>query len=380
MKSKVKSKKPYPDFPLFLHQTGQWAKKVRGKLFYFGKDPDAALKKWLDEKDDLKAKRTPRARGDGLTVRVLANAFLNAKTSLLNSDELSPRTWRDYYATCETLVEVFGKEQPVSMLNGADFERLRTKLATTRGAVALGNEIQRVRSIFGYAWDETLIDKPVRFGASFKKPSRKAIRKARNERGSRMVEAEDLRKLIDTADGSMKAMILLAINCGFGQSDISELPKSAIDLKSGWCNFPRPKTEIVRRCPLWPETVDALKVAIAARPKAKSPVDDRLAFLTRFGVAWVRMNAHENKPSVPIDSVGLEFGKLVKATGIPRCTFYDLRHVHRTKADGAKDQPAADFIMGHVPAGMASNYRHEIADERLQAVVKVVREWLWPIG
>ena len=45
------------DSPLFPHQTGRWAKKVRGRFCYFGKiadDPEgkAALKKWLAVKDD----------------------------------------------------------------------------------------------------------------------------------------------------------------------------------------------------------------------------------------------------------------------------------------------------------------------------------------
>ena len=91
MKAK-KPAKPYPDFPLFLHQTGPWAKKVRGVMHYFGTEPDAALAKYLDRRDDRHAGRTPRTRGDELTVRELVNRFLTSKKVLLDSDELSPRT------------------------------------------------------------------------------------------------------------------------------------------------------------------------------------------------------------------------------------------------------------------------------------------------
>ena len=52
--ARVKPKKPRIDFPLFPHARGYWAKKVRGKLLYFGKvadDPkgEAALQKWADD-------------------------------------------------------------------------------------------------------------------------------------------------------------------------------------------------------------------------------------------------------------------------------------------------------------------------------------------
>jgi hypothetical protein len=59
MKKKPKPKKPYPDFPLFLHQTGQWAKKVRGRMHYFGTETDATLAKYLEQRDDLQAAGRP---------------------------------------------------------------------------------------------------------------------------------------------------------------------------------------------------------------------------------------------------------------------------------------------------------------------------------
>jgi hypothetical protein len=35
--------KPRPDFPLFPHSRGYWAKKVRGRFVYFGKLVDEGL-------------------------------------------------------------------------------------------------------------------------------------------------------------------------------------------------------------------------------------------------------------------------------------------------------------------------------------------------
>src|SRR3954470_6136050 len=89
-----KPAKPYPDFPLFPHAAGVWAKKIRGKLHYFGTwdDPDAALAKYLERKEDLHAGRTPRGATEGVRVKDVANAFLAAKDAAVRAGELSPRT------------------------------------------------------------------------------------------------------------------------------------------------------------------------------------------------------------------------------------------------------------------------------------------------
>src|SRR5438105_9763333 len=79
--------KPYPDFPLSPHASGAWQKKIRGKIHYFGRWGKVvngkleqlpgdewwkpALELYQEQKDDLFAGRTPRVKGDGLTVAAL---------------------------------------------------------------------------------------------------------------------------------------------------------------------------------------------------------------------------------------------------------------------------------------------------------------------
>ena len=136
------------------------------------------------------------------------------------------------------------------------------------------------------------------------------------------------------------------------------------------------KTAVERRIPLWKETAEAMRDAIAERPEAKHEGDAGLLFITKFGNRYVRDSLGEKRAW--IDSVGLEFGKLLRKIGIsgPR-NFYAIRHTFRTVADGAKDQRAADYIMGHVDTSMAAAYRERISDERLRAVTEHVRRWLF---
>jgi integrase len=170
-------------------------------------------------------------------------------------------------------------------------------------------------------------------------------------------------------------MILLGINCGFGNADCALLPRSVVDLDAGLIDFPRPKTGIPRRCPLWPETVQALKDALATCPRPKQAEHAELVFVTRCGDSW-----HKDTPDGPISR---EMGKLLRRLGIngrKGLGFYTMRHTFRTVADESKDQPAVDFIMGHEVPHMSSIYRETISDERLRAVAEHVRRWLFGAG
>lgn len=372
-KAARKPAKPYPDFPLFPHATGRWAKKIRGKFHYFGPwdDPEGALASYLDQKDDLHAGRTPRKAADGIIIRDLLNRFLTAKQSLVDAGEIAVRTFKDYHATCKRIGAAFGLRRLVEDLASDDFEQLRRKLAKRRGPVALGNEIQRIRVVFKYAYDAGLVDRPIRYGPTFKRPSKRVLRKARNAKGPKMFEAHQIRAMLAAAGVQLKAMISLGINCGFGNTDCATLPKKSVDLKEGWIDYTRPKTGIQRRCPLWPETVTALGTAIDNRPKPKDKANDGLVFITKYGKPWTKDTSD--------NPISKETRKVLKSLGIQRkgVNFYALRHTFETIGGESRDQIAVDEIMGHARDDMASVYRERIGDERLKAVVDHVRRWLF---
>jgi len=395
-----KPAKPSRDFPLFPHQNGQWAKKIAGQLVYFGtwEETDKALTRWYAFRDAKIAGRPYRdpyidaTDPDApLTVRDLCNKFLNSKRAARDDGELSPRTFADYFTTCKRIVDTFGKDTSVATLGPSEFEWYRRALAKKFGPVAIGNEVNRVRSIFKYADSQDLLSKPVKFGDQFKRPSQKQIRLERASKPKRMFEPAELRKLIDAAPTTMKAMVLLGVNCGLGNTDCSEMEFRHLDLRRGWLDYPRPKTGVDRKAKLWPETMAAIERAIGERKAPKETADKDRVFLTQTGRRWIKVNMRqvekgEDQDAVkrevsgtPADALSQEFTKLIREIKIhrPGLGFYTLRHVFETVAGGTRDQVAVDFAMGHSDPSMAAKYREEIGDERLEDIADHVHQWLY---
>jgi len=391
-KTPAKGRRKSELFPLWEHPSGRWCKKVAQKVWYFGKiggeaEKQKALEKWLDQKDDILAGRNPRARSGALLLGDpphdpdsavgLVNRFLSSKQALLETGEITVRTFHDYKRTCQTLVDVLGWSQRVDALTPEDFERLRSHLAKSRGHVALGNEINKTKIILKYAADNRLIPLAIAYGQSFKRPSRKALRLERIKRGPRIFEAPEIKRMLDKASSALKAMVLLGINAGLGQSDLAQLPQSAVDLKSGWLNYPRPKTGIERRCWLWPETCAALQAALVKRPLPADAADADLCFITKRGSRWSRVN----EKGTVVCAISQEFKKLMDSLEINgHRGFYSLRRGFETIGGNSRDQVAVDHVMGHAPASndMSAVYRQRIEDDRLMAVAEHVRRWLFP--
>jgi len=243
------------------------------------------------------------------------------------------------------------------------------------GAVRMANEIQRTRSVFKYGFDNGLLDKPVRFGSEFGKPSAKAIRKERNRKGLRMFEPEELRRLLDGAGPQLRAMIDLGISAAFGCTDCATIPAKAVNLKTRWLTFPRTKTGIERRIPLWRETVQAICAATEASPDPRNQDHGDLLFISARGKSF-----GEAKQTHWL--VSGETAALLRRLNMhrPGLGSYALRHPFQTVAEGARALAAIQSIMGHAASvnDRSAVYRERVDDSRLLAVTDHVHAWLWP--
>lgn len=366
---------PYEDFPLFPHQSGRWAKKIRQRLQYFGSLNDrwqVALDEYLRTKDFLQAGRSaPAAESDAITVADVCNQFLRSKRDKVECGELSQRSLDDYTATTDKIVEAFGKARLVEELDPEDFRKLRARLAKGRSPGTLKNEINRVRCTFKYAFTNQLIDRPVRYGSNFDRPSQKVLRNDKAGRPAKELAAEEIRLLLDEASPQIRAMILLGVNVGYGNSDVSRLNRS--DIRGNVIDLVRVKTGAPRRCLLWDETLEAIEDVTDLREEPADVADADAVFLTRGGNRYC---AEKNK-----NFLSQEFTKLARRVGVYRAgvSFYALRHTFRTHAGETGDIEAVDRLMGHEPGrgSAAVHYIERINDQRLKRVTDHVHDWLF---
>jgi integrase len=346
-------------------------------LYYFGpwEGWQEALALFQEQRDDLYAGRTPRRRGDGPTLAELMDRFLYSKKVRKESGEMTARSYADYQRTCDKIAASISTSRLLSDLRTEDFEKLRADLSKGQGPTTLKGDLGRARMVFSYAYESGLTETPIRHGKALKTPHVRIFRRLANQRGERMFAREEILALVGTAGVQLKAMIYLGVNCGFGNEDCGTLPLDRVDLEGGWHHYGRPKTGIIRRCPLWPETIDALKDVIAMRRPSEDDALRNLVFITKYRNCWCSSDEDRCNP------ISFEFRKLVKTLGFYRksvTTFYSLRRTFSTIGGAAGDKIAVDFIMGHVAASddMSAHYRPKTFDGPLKKVTDHVRDWL----
>lgn len=359
-----KPDKPYPTFPLTAHNSGQWAKKIAGKLYYFGPwdDPQAAIAAYKLRLPELTGERTT----EGITLEQLANEFLHSRRLRADTGRLSMRTWHDYELVAKRLVSVLGRSRAIDSLGPRDFERVLESLPKSWSLKTLSNFIIRAGAIFRFATVQGLVESPIRLGDAFRRPSDQEVRVARANRPAKFFSADECRRLVAAASPEMAAMILLGLNAAYGNADCGRMRMDAVSV-DGWLAEPRGKTGVPRIAKLWQETLAAIDT-VRPRTEARAPGSE-LMFATTAGNPYWIDNGH--------DPIATQFYRLVKRMNLQRsgAGFYSFRHVSLTIGERACDPLACGVLMGHVDPSMASHYREHFDRERVAKVCDVIREW-----
>jgi integrase len=385
------------DFPLYLHASGQWAKRVLGKVRYFGKDKDAAAKRWLREKDYLLAGEEPPNDSDSATVAELANVFYEKqRLRVTHEKNISSRHVENMAKSIDRLIAIVGKSCHLDRLKPLDWDEIRIRLyepskarAGARGGtvarvidrrspVTVSNDLRNILVFLNWIQDKKLCSS-LNLSSDFRPIGRREARINRAKAGRRDLSASDIRAIIQAAKPNFAPLIWLGINCAAGAGDLAQIEFSHLKLVAkgdSWFDMNRLKTGASRKAWLWPETVGAIEKWLERRPPyTLRPADDSIVFLTSQKMRWVREGKGKH-----YDSISHTFTKLRKTCSIDRGVFYDLRRTFATVAcERSRDLQAVKYIMGHVADKndlLSDVYNQAISDERINEVCQLVRSWL----
>lgn len=385
------------DFPLYKHASGQWAKKILGKVRYFGRDRQEAAKRWLKEKDFLLAGEEPPGESDAATVSELANVFYEKqRLRVTHEKNVTARHIENLAGSIERMIRIVGKGCHLEKLKPLDWDEIRLRLfepakgrkgarggtitrkkISQRSPITVSNDVRNILVFLNWIQEKKLTA-PLDLSSDFRPIGRKEARINRRKVGRRDLSAADIHSIINAAHPGFAPLVWLGINCAAGAEDLAHVEFEHLKLSKSdsWFDMERMKTGASRKAWLWPETVAAIENWLQRRPPyPPRKADDNVVFLTAQRMRWVR-----DYDGRHYDSISHTFTKLRKGLKIERGVFYDLRRTFATVAcERSRDIQAIKYVMGHVTDKndlLADVYNQSICDERIREVCQHVRSWM----
>jgi integrase len=383
------------------HRNGQWCKKVKGELYYFGKWHDdlkgeRALEDWQARKDDIFAGldklRADSPVAEGMTLDDLAIRFLKDRRQAMVAGDLSKQTYKDYLRIVTDFITVTGGNGVVAALAPQHFAAYSATLTQRKlGRHSRKRIIAGVKAFLNFGAENGLNPRPT-YGTGFKTldTSPEAIRQEKARAGEkdysdRILTGTEIDKLLNASRPLFKGIILMGVNAALGPADIGRLKWSHINMETGEIDYPRGKTGVARRAYLWKRTRKALDRVKTLKHNAtaiKKHGKDAFVFVTRKGLPMYRESEIvKGGESVGVkieNAVSITFNRVAKTLELEGVTFYRLRHTAKTLAMASPDGPAVNLLMGHKEKGMGRVYDHShVSLKRLKKVALAIKYGLW---
>jgi len=348
-------------FPLTLNPTGQYCKKIKGRIRYFGTDKKQALERYLGQATYLHGcQRSMQITSNGkMILKELCDLYLKYQDSKVLAGELTPKHHNDQISSVRKLISFLGQGRKIESISTLDLQNYKRKLQSTYGSVYRQNlHISIMKAMFHWARKKDVLETI---------PNIDAISKGKVvHKEMYTFNSQQIRKLMSAADIKMRAMIWLGLNCGFGCTDCAQLKWEDLDFKDSRVKLARSKTGIRRNLPLWPETIKTLK---------ELPRSGQLVFYTSEGHPWIRTvfktKNNGDREYTSVNRITPTFSRLMKKVGIraPKGTgLYSLRRTAATMAARPGDPFAVQRLLGHVDLTMATRYVQDVSEQTDRAI------------
>jgi hypothetical protein len=141
-------------FPLTLHPTGQYCKKIRGKLYYFGGDKKPALERYLDQATYLHGGRNlmKKAPNGNMILKELCDLYLQYQQSKVMASDLTAKHHNDQISSLNKLASFLGQSRTIKSISTLDLQRYKRKLQGDYGSVyRLNLHISIMKAMFHWA-------------------------------------------------------------------------------------------------------------------------------------------------------------------------------------------------------------------------------------
>jgi len=357
-------------FPLTLHPTGQYCKKIKGKLYYFGSNKKEALQKYLDKATSLHTHQedSQKPTGNNMTLKQLCDMYLRYQYSKVQANDLTASHYNEQIGSLNKLMSFLGQNIEVNKISTLDLQNYKRMIQKSHVSVCrLNLHISIMKAMFHWARKNDILENI---------PNIDAVSRGKIVHHEKFTfNQEQVNKLLSAAaaDIKMRAMIWLGLNCGFGCTDCAELRWSDLDLVNARVKLPRRKTGILRDLPLWPETVEAIE---------KVPKTGKLVFYTSRGNPYIqtllKTDGNGNGKYITLNTITTKFSRLIKKSGldVPKGTgFYTLRRTAATIAARSGDPFAVQRLLGHADLQMATRYVQDVS-KQTDGVIESSRKYV----
>lgn len=356
---------------------GRWRKQIDGKMRYFGSvDPKQvnfsyreSERRYLNFLAEREVKLPIEIKVAKLTVEDFGEKYLQSCYTRYERGDISATWFEKIRISVCHFVDYLQTDLPLSKLNEMHLDDYRNYTlslpisTSTNKSISLWTAKSRldiVKLMIKWGYQMALIETLPRNLDGY---ARITIPEPTVNRFSR----EEINTLYSAASERTKMFMLLALNCGFGQTDISSLRNSEFQMSENRIVRKRTKTGVHCEFALWPLTIEMLKKhgTLDGKP------NDRV-FLSQSGHPLVREYFIDDKFK-RTDAIRSAFFRLMKKIDMPNHRgFYSLRKTAASEIE-VIDPAVTEMFLAHSEKGQKKNYA-ERDWARLDKAIMELRE------